>query len=208
MPVAVIFIATGIRLDLALWSKRLGRTGPPVPGAAPATFAGMSPSGNGHRRFARPDEELRRLTALVELGRTNGNTGGEDGLLASTLTTVAGILPGHAIAIAMDDEGEVRIPDRRVRGRLPVEAAVLVAAVSIDRAEAVERKDGDRTILALPLGTTSSPFGALVVHGPHSGVSETDRTMLEALAQQLSLALENLRLREQVDRLMFRNARN
>lgn len=168
----------------------------------------MLPSGNGHRRFARPDEELRRLTTLVELGRSSGAAGGEDELLTSTLTTVAGILPGHAIGIAMEDDGETRIPNRRIRGRLPIEAAVLVAAVSIDRAEPIERQDGDRTILALPLGATGSPFGALVVHGPHSGVSTTDRAMLEALAQQISLAVENLRLREQVDRLMFRNARN
>lgn len=165
----------------------------------------MSASGNGHRRFARSDDELRRLTTLVQLSRDGETATSEQALLASALTTVAGILPGHAIAIALVDEGDVQIPGRLIRGRMPIELATLVAALALDRREPVERKEDDITVLALPLAGSRGPVGALVAHAPRSGITDADRAMLEAMAQQLSLTLDNLRLRRQLNRLLFRD---
>lgn len=166
---------------------------------------GMSLRGNGHRRFARPDEELRRLTTLVELSRNGETATDEEALLTAALTTLAGALPGHAIAVALVDDGDVRIPDRLIRGRMAIETAVLAAAVSLDRAEPVERIEGDSCIVALPLTGSRGPTGALVARGPREGLVDVDRTMLEAVAQQLSLALDNLKLRRQLNRLLFRD---
>ncbi|MGK2939202.1 MAG: GAF domain-containing protein [Solirubrobacteraceae bacterium] len=165
----------------------------------------MSASGNGHRRFARSDDELRRLTTLVQLSRDGEAASSEHDLLASALTTVAGILPGHAIAIALVDETGVQIPGRLVRGRMPIELATLVAAVSLDRGELVDRKEDDNALLALPLAGSRGPIGALVTRAPRTGITEADRAMLQAMAQQLSLTLDNLRLHRQLNRLLFRD---
>lgn len=164
----------------------------------------MSASGNGHRRFARPDDELRRLTTLAQLSRNGETTGSEQDLLAAALTAVAGILPGHAIGIALVDEGDVQIPERLVRGRMPIELATLVAALALDRGQLVERKEDGSVVLALPLAGSRGPMGALVARGPRTGITDTDRAMLQAVAQQLSLTLDNLRLRRQLNRLLFR----
>jgi GAF domain-containing protein len=168
----------------------------------------MPPRGNGHRRFARPDEELRRLTTLVQLGQDGETASREEALLGSALTTVAAALPGHAVAVAMDHDGEVRIPDRLIRGRLPIELATLVAAVALDRTMLVERQEGDSTVLGLPLAGSRGRVGALVARAPHSGFDDADRAMLQAMARQLSLALDNLRLRRQLNDLLFRSSRD
>ncbi|MFA9270146.1 hypothetical protein LRS13_13930 [Svornostia abyssi] len=165
----------------------------------------MSASGNGHRRFARPDDELRRLTTLVQLSRDSEAAASEHDLLASALTTVAGILPGHAIAIALVDDSGVEIPERFVRGRMPIELATLVAAVSLDRGELVERSEDDSTVLGWPLAGSRGPIGALVARAPRTGITDADRAMLQAMSQQLSLTLDNLRLRRQLNRLLFRD---
>lgn len=162
----------------------------------------MSPSGNGHRRFARPDDELRRLTTLAQLGRNGHAT--EDDVLAATLTTLAGALPGHAVAIATAGDDDVRIPERLVRGRMPIETATLLAALSLDRGEAVERPEGDGAVLALPLAGSRGPMGALVASTHRAELADADRAMLQVTARQLALTLENLRLRRSLDRLLFR----
>lgn len=166
----------------------------------------MSPSGNGHRRFARPDDELRRLMTLTQLSRDGHDA--EDDVLTAALTTLAGALPGHAVAIATAEEDDVRIPDRLVRGRMPIETATLLAALSIDAGEPVERPEGDGAVLALPLTGSRGPMGALVASANRAAFADADRAMLQVTARQLALTLENLRLRRSLDRLLFRNAEN
>lgn len=164
----------------------------------------MSPSGNGHRRFARPDDELRRLLTLAQLAG-EGQAAAEDDLLTTTLTTLAGSLPGHAVAIATaDDADDVRIPDRLVRGRMPIETATLLAALAVDAGEPVQRPEGDGAVLAFPLIGSRGPMGALVASTGRATFADADRAMLQVTARQLALTLENLRLRRSLDRLLFR----
>lgn len=164
----------------------------------------MSPSGNGHRRFARPDDELRRLVTLAQLSG-DGHAGAEDDLLTTTLTTLAGALPGHAVAIATAEHADdVRIPDRFVRGRMPIETATLLAALALDADEPVQRPEGDGAVLAFPLTGSRGPMGALVASTGRARFADADRAMLQVTARQLALALENLRLRRSLDRLLFR----
>lgn len=164
----------------------------------------MSPGGNGHRRFARPDDELRRLATLARLSR-DGHTA-EDDVLTGTLTTLAGALPDHAVAIATAADDDVRIADRLVRGRMPIETATLVAALAVDAGEPVERPEGAGAVLAFPLTGSRGPMGALVASANRAGFAKADRAMLEVTARQLALTLENLRLRRSLDRLLFRTA--
>lgn len=187
---------------MALRSTRFGLRVPPARVPADDTFARMSSSGNGHRRFVRPDGELRRLTTLGQLWRNDHAT--EDDVLAATLTTLAGALPGHAVAIATTDDDDVRIPDRLVRGRMPIETATLLAALALDRSEAVERPEGDGAVLAFPLTGSRGPMGALVASANRAAFADADRAMLQVTARQLALTLENLRLRRSLDRLLFR----
>ncbi len=164
----------------------------------------MSAKGNGYRRFARPDAELRRLMTLVALSRDGDRADSEDGLLTAALTQMSGVLPGHAIAIARYDDGEVSVPSRFVRGRLPVELARLLAALAIDRGEAVERQEEGGEMLAMPLLGSRGPSGALIASSARGPIADADHAMLEAMASQLGLTVDNLRLRRQLDRLLFR----
>lgn len=166
----------------------------------------MSAKGNGYRRFARPDAELRRLMTLVALSRDGDRADSEDGLLTAALTQMSGVLPGHAIAIARydDGDGEVSVPSRFVRGRLPVELARLLAALAIDRGQAVERQEEGGEMLAMPLLGSRGPSGALIASSARGPIADADHAMLEAMASQLALTVDNLRLRRQLDRLLFR----
>lgn len=164
----------------------------------------MSAKGNGSRRFARPDDELRRLMTLVTLSREGEQADSEDALLTSALTQVSGVLSGHAIAIARYDDEEISIPSRFVRGRLPVELARLVAALAIDRGAAVERQEDGGEMVAMPLLGSRGPSGALIASSARGPIADADHAMLEAMASQLALAIDNLRLRRQLDRLLFR----
>lgn len=167
----------------------------------------MPPSSDGHRRFSRPDDELRRLDALARLGLETAGTTSEDELLGAALTTIGGGVPAHAVAIAVSHEGDVRISERLIRGRMPVETATLVAALALDRHEPVERKEGDSTVLGFPLSGSRGPLGAIVATSYKNGIGEPERAMLQAAATQLSLAVDNLRLRRQLERLLFRTMR-
>lgn len=167
----------------------------------------MPASSDGHRRFARPDDELRRLGALVKLGVEGSSATSEDELLAAALTTVSTGLPGIAVAVAVSHDGDVRISERMIRGRMPVETATLVAALALDRHEPVERREGDAAVVGFPLAGSRGPLGAIVATSNRNGIADAERATLQAAAHQLSLAIDNLRLRRQLERLLFRTMR-
>jgi class 3 adenylate cyclase len=62
-------------------------------------------------------------------------------------------------------------------------------------------RHGDGSMIALPLTVKSRAAGVLTVERARGEFAERDRSVLDSLASQLSVALENARLYRQIDRL-------
>ncbi|MBJ7330420.1 MAG: hypothetical protein JHC95_11020 [Solirubrobacteraceae bacterium] len=163
----------------------------------------MAKPSNGHGRFSRSeqvtvghtDDHARRLHALVNATRKTRGATTDRAFLGDALTITAGAFGGHSIAVALLRGDEVQVPDRLIRGRLAVDAATLVAALSLDAGEPVERPDGDGFALAFPMTVDGRPAAALVVTGRRAELTDDDRLLLELLATHLAMGMENLELR-------------
>lgn len=155
-------------------------------------------------RFSREDEGHAGLDALARVGAAAQRAVNREDLLGVVLSAVGEALPGCATGVAEVNDGDVRIPQRLIRGRMPIEPATLVAALAIDRAEPVERVDGEGVALAMPLLARLQAEGSLVVTAHRTRLTDADRQMLHAMASLLAIALDNLRLHRKVEGLLFR----
>lgn len=150
-------------------------------------------------------EEIRRLGALVAVGQEASVVGEESTLLDRALDILraafrhdelrVGLLSGgHVRYLAADDgdptsgarvtEAHVRIREQALGNLTPAEGDV----------------DGHR-LFVVPLTVKGRPAGVLEVSRIRGNFAERDVAMIQSLASQLSIALENARLYHQLDGL-------
>lgn len=136
-------------------------------------------------------DQLRRLAPLVALGREARVILEERELLRRARELAAEAFGRDELRIGIVEDGVLRFPDAATAADGPAEEAVRSL-------EAVER-DG---VLALPLTVKGHAAGVLEVQRPAGRrFAERDRSVLQSLASQLSIALENARLYRQIDAL-------
>jgi class 3 adenylate cyclase len=142
--------------------------------------------------LAHERDQLVRLGALVAVGRETRVILEERELLERALRHAGAAFRRDRLRIGLLEEGTLRFPGAPEDG----EGGPAAEAVrTVEPAEA----DG---VMALPLSVKGRPAGVLEIRRP-SGLAfeERDRSVLQSLASQLSIALENARLYRQIDSL-------
>lgn len=140
-------------------------------------------------------DQLRRLGALVSLGREARVILEEGELLRRAQVLAAEAFPRDQLRIGLLEDGVLRFPGAGT-------AAEPTASEAALRALEPAEEDG---VLSIPLEVKGHPAGVLEVRRPPGReLTERDRSVLLSLASQLSIALENARLYRQIDTLFRR----
>jgi class 3 adenylate cyclase len=139
-------------------------------------------------------DQIRRLGSLVAVGREASVIREEDDLLSRAFTLVQGAFRDDRLRLGILHDGVVRfLPD----GALPDDDSPPRAAAR-DRAlrelSLVTAPIGSGSVLTVPLAVKGRPAGVLEVDRVSGSFTERDHALVESLASQLSIALENARL--------------
>ncbi len=111
------------------------------------------------------------------------------------------------IRIGLLEQGQLRFPPELethepAMDRIDEEQRQAAIAEVLLTLEPVEtRLDGQLRALVVPIAVKGHPAGVLEVHRSDRTFDVRDRSLLESLASQLSIALENARLYRQIDTL-------
>jgi class 3 adenylate cyclase len=137
-------------------------------------------------------EQITRLGALVAVGRETRVILEERDLLDRALRHAGQAFGRDRLRIGLVEEGRLRFPDA------PDAEDRADVAEALRTLEPVEA-DG---ALALPITVKGKAAGLLEVRRPPGALfADRDRSVLQSLASQLSIALENVRLYRQIDAL-------
>jgi class 3 adenylate cyclase len=135
--------------------------------------------------------QIQRLGALVAVGRETRVIVEERDLLDRSLAHASAAFGRDRIRIGIVERGTLRFGDQAVSPSEP----------AIEAVRTLEPVESDGT-LVLPLTVKGAGAGVLEVRrGDGRGFAERDRSVLQSLASQLSIALENARLYRQLDTL-------
>ena len=157
-----------------------------------------------HARFEAQENAAHELTVLYETCRILGTTLDLDVLLNEALTRIVTMVePMRAGTIFLFDEGEhalvarasYRNPTTSNSSGLCDRAGDLAQRAFETREPAYDSGENKESMLALPLISNGKATGALCLM--HAG-SFTNFAVLQTLARQLVIAIENARLYEQV----------
>lgn len=136
-------------------------------------------------------EQIGRLGALVAVGRETRVMLEERELLDRALRHAGEAFGRDELRIGLIEEGLLRFPDVGADG----------ADATAEAVRTLEPVEEDAT-MALPLTVKGRAAGVLEVRRPAGRpFAERDRSVLQSLASQLSIALENVRLYRQIDTL-------
>jgi class 3 adenylate cyclase len=142
--------------------------------------------------LAHEREQILRLAALVAVGREARVILDERDLLDRALRHAGRAFARDELRIGLVEQGELRFPGA---GGGDGSAPAREALRSLEPAQA-------EGVLAIPLTVKGRPAGVLEVRRPGGRTfADRDRSVLESLASQLSIALENVRLYRQIDAL-------
>jgi class 3 adenylate cyclase len=152
--------------------------------------------------LANEREQIQRLDTLVAVGGEASVITDEEKLLAGALERVREGFRGDVLRIGLVREGHVDYPahlstapawsaDDADRSRTAVQAALTTLKPA--------RVGGD--IFVMPLAVKGTAAGVLEVVRSGGQFAERDTALLMSLASQLSIALENARLYQQIDGL-------
>lgn len=151
-------------------------------------------------------DQVRRLAAMAAIGREARVIVDEAELLARSLGHLRGAFRREAISIGLLREGRLTFDagepgSEGLTGQpSPGQLELAPRAVAEMRSLTLERED--LASIALPLTVKDRAAGVLLVERTGSGsFDERERSLLESLASQLSIALENARLYRQIDQL-------
>jgi class 3 adenylate cyclase len=147
-------------------------------------------------------EQLRRLGALVEVGHEARVISEERDLMARAVSLLGGAFGRTRIRVGLLESDRLEFPDdlRSGPGGDAESAAVGAAEEALRSMQPVEASaDEEGSVLVLPLTVKDRPAGVLEVRRP--GFEPRDRSVLESVATQLSISLENARLYRQLDSL-------
>jgi class 3 adenylate cyclase len=150
-------------------------------------------------------DQIQRLDTLAAVGREARVILSEEELLDRTLVLTEKAFARDLLRVSILREGRLVTPDQASSGadrgadRGADDPGI---ARALDSLEPVEiSPDGDGATLILPLTVKDHPAGILEVTRPRGTFADRDRSVLESLASQLSIALENVRLYQQIDQL-------
>lgn len=150
-------------------------------------------------------DQIVRLGALVEVGKQSRVILSEDELLREAITVVAGAFPRYALRVGLLREGALEFPAQLAHGEpAGTSATDRVVTEALESLSPVEGRDDGTSVLVLPLVVKQRAAGLLDVRRAGGGFARRDRAVLESLASQLSIALENARLYAQLDTLFRR----
>ena len=153
-------------------------------------------------------EQIQRLRALVAVGAEARVIVDERQLLERGVELTGRALRPDALRVGLVEGEQLVFPssmraggwadapddERPAGGDDP-------AAASLTSLEPVEETEGPGGRLVLPLTVKDRPAGVLEVRRAEGAFAERDRWLLQALASQLSIGLENARLYRQLDGL-------
>ena len=162
---------------------------------------------NAAEALANEREQILRLGGLVALGHEASVILDEPDLLKRAIDIAGRAFRRDTIRIGLLEQGQLRFPpeletQEPSTDRVDEEqrqAAIAEALLTLEPAET--RLDGQLRALVLPLAVKGHPAGVLEVRRSGSVFEPRDRSLLESLASQLSIALENARLYRQIDTL-------
>lgn len=148
-------------------------------------------------------EQLRRLGALVEVGHEARVINEERDLMARAVALLGGAFGRTGIRVGLLEADRLEYPEDLRSGPGTdgdPGGAAGAAEEAIRSLRPVEASaDGDGSVLVLPLTVKDRAAGVLEVRRPR--FEPRDRSVLESVATQLSISLENARLYRQLDSL-------
>jgi class 3 adenylate cyclase len=157
-------------------------------------------------------EQINRLHALVAVGAEARVITDERRLLARGVALSGQAMRPDALRVGLLESGRLVFPASLRVGPWPPEGSGPdgsgepengdgAAAVTLRSLEPVEEPDGQGGRLVLPLTVKDRTAGVLEVRRAAGAFADRDRSLLQALANQLSIGLENARLYRQLDGL-------
>jgi class 3 adenylate cyclase len=152
----------------------------------------------GHER-----EQNQRLGALVAIGHEARVILDDRELLRRAVVIVGGALGADTLRVGLLRDGRLEFP-AELGGRDPGPPAVHEQAAerTLRTLQPGELADGDGgAVLLLPLSVKGHAAGLLEVRRARGAFHERDRRLLESMASQLSIAVENARLYRELDGL-------
>jgi class 3 adenylate cyclase len=147
-------------------------------------------------------DQNRRLGALVAIGRQARVILDEQDLLRRVAEITGAALGGDSLRIGLLHEGRLEFP-AELGGAAPVrwDGHEQATAEALRSVEPVVVPGGEGASMLLPLNVKGHAAGLLEVRRPGGAFAERDRRLLESLAAQLSIAVENARLYRELDGL-------
>jgi class 3 adenylate cyclase len=157
-------------------------------------------------------EQISRLHALVAVGAEARVIADERRLLARGVALSGQAMRPDALRVGLLESGRLVFPASLRVGPWPPEGSGPegsgepengdgAAAATLRSLEPVEEPDGQGGRLVLPLTVKDRAAGVLEVRRAAGAFADRDRSLLQALANQLSIGLENARLYRQLDGL-------
>jgi class 3 adenylate cyclase len=134
-------------------------------------------------------EQVQKLSALVAIGHESSVILEERQLLDRALSLIGGAFKYDSIRLGLLENGDS-----------PVGGSSLVAE-ALESLDLRERHLNGGTQMALPITVKGAAAGVLEFNRAQGSLSERDTWLLRSLASQLSIALENARLYQQIDGL-------
>jgi class 3 adenylate cyclase len=147
--------------------------------------------------LARERDQLRRLRMLVEVGHQTRLGLTEEDLLAAATRLLPDAFDTNRIRMSMLRDGRLDVVGGEPISQDP--AMKWLRDQAMDTLEPAESPD--RRVLVIPLVVQRRAAGLLEVQRAAGAFSEQDRSLLRSLATQLSVAVENVRVHGQLDRL-------
>jgi adenylate cyclase len=147
-------------------------------------------------------DQLRRLDALVAVGRESKVIVTEEDLLSRAIALIAAGFGRDAVRIGLLADGRIRFPlELSSRAMWPESDGAQRERAIHEALTAVEPTALGSDGMLLPLTVKGRAAGVLEVRRPGAELKERDRSLLQAMASQLSGALENARLYAQMEGL-------
>jgi class 3 adenylate cyclase len=153
-------------------------------------------------------EQIGRLHALVAVGAEARVITDERRLLARGVALTGQAMRPDALRVGLLESGRLVFPASLRVGTWPPEEygepgpdGDGAAAASLRSLEPVEEPDEQGGRLVLPLTVKDRAAGVVEVRRAAGAFADRDRSLLQALANQLSIGLENARLYRQLDGL-------
>ena len=153
--------------------------------------------------LAHEREQILRLGGLVAVGRETRVVLSESELLRRAVALAEEAFRGDRLRVGLVEEGALRFPQERQERPAAAGARRNEAAAEALRTLRPVQVAGDTegSTFVLPLTVKGQPAGVLEVERAHGRFVERDVPLLESLASQLSIAVENARLYRQIDAL-------